>query len=424
MLAKTFATLDGLDAAPGRRDRLRVGQGQPGNERAFRAAYEAAGGEVVLGEATSEVYDDGPGWVQHFAGGSGRGPAVICARYEHNAVAVDAGAWDAIRAAGPGQLAAVGYPAVTGSTPPFITADTDEVLLGGGTWGAGRLVRDPDGKWRWEPQIAFSFETRERDRWTSRSEPMDLRLRCAARLSWIPTDFAIDGAGHRRVLSALRDGPLTAVVAGFAARLGLDATGARWERTPDSEGYNDRRFLSYRLLVPGGTGRTALGVWARFQLPDGRQPTVVSLLDLRVDFAAVAAGPAGSDSAWVDPAGRPGNADLDLFFATAWITVTAALPLAATPDLLSVPPAGPSTIELHIDSEHAPGYGGERVLGLLDLLDLHGWGEPPSQPRPWMSAAVTAPLTLDPAQITDLVGRAMRYLASGFGFLDLDSADP
>ena len=95
-------------------------------------------------------------------------------------------------------------------------------------------------------------------------------------------------------------------------------------------------------------------------------------------------------------------------------TATRALPLAATPDPLAVPPAGPSTIELHIDSERAPGYGGERVLGLLDILDLRGLGEPPSQPRPWMSAAVTAPLTLNPAQITDLVERTMRYMASGF----------
>jgi len=421
VLAKTFATLDGRAGAPVRQ-RLRVGQGQPGNERAFHAAYQAAGGEAMLGEATSEVYDDGPGWVQHFTGGPGRGPAVICARYEHNALAVDTGVWDAIRAAGPGQLTAVGYPTVTASTPPFIRADADEVLLDGGRWGPGRLVRGGD-RWRWEPQVTFSFETRERDRWTDRSQRMDLRLLCAARMSWAASDFAIDGSGHRRLLAALREGPLAAVVAAFAARLGLDATAARWERTPDAEGHNDRRFASYRLLVAGTTGRTALGFWARFQLPDGQQPTVVSLLDMRVDFTAVAAQPAGSASTPVDPSYRPGTTDPQRFFAAAWATATTALPLAATPDPLAVPPAGPSTIELHIDSERAPGYGGERVLGLLDILDLRGLGEPPSQPRPWMSAAVTAPLTLSPAQITDLVERTMRYMASGFGFLDLDTAD-
>jgi hypothetical protein len=130
---------------------------------------------------------------------------------------------------------------------------------------------------------------------------------------------------------------------------------------------------------------------------------VVSLLDMRVDFAAIAAEPAGSASMPADPSYRPGTTDLERFFAAAWATATRALPLAATPDPLAVPPAGPSTIELHIDSERAPGYRGERVLGLLDILDLRGLGDPPSQPKPWMSAAVTAPLTLNPAQITDLV---------------------
>jgi hypothetical protein len=40
-----------------------------------------------------------------------------------------------------------------------------------------------------------------------------------------------------------------------------------------------------------------------------------------------------------------------------------------------------------------------------------------------MSAAVTALLTLSPTQVTDLVERTMRYMASGFGFLDLDATD-
>jgi hypothetical protein len=423
VLAKTFATLDSLGATPAGRDRLQVGQGQPGNERAFQAAYQAAGGEAVLGEATSEVYDDGPGWIQHFAGGPGRGPAVICARYEHNALAVDAQVWDAIRAAGPDQLAAVGYLVVTGSTPPFIAVSADEVLLDGGQWGPGRLVRGDDGRWRWEPQVTFSLDTRERGKWTAVADKMDLRLRCAARMWWAGNDFAIDGAGHRRLQAALRDGPLVAVIAALATRFGLDATTAQWERTPDTEGYNDRRFASYRLLVAGSTGRTALGVWARFQLPDGLQLTVVSLVDLRVDFAALAPALPGSASTPVDPSYRPGIAELERFFAAAWATATRALPLAATPDPLAVPPAGPSMIELHIDSERASGYGGERVLGLLDILDLSALGEPSSQPKPWMSAAVTAPLTLDPPQVNDLVGQTLRYMASGFGFLDLGMDD-
>src|SRR6266498_3440882 len=62
MLAKAFDKLDGIGVPP-EPERQRVGQGQPGNERAFLAAYRAAGGTAVLSEATSQVYDDGPGWV-------------------------------------------------------------------------------------------------------------------------------------------------------------------------------------------------------------------------------------------------------------------------------------------------------------------------------------------------------------------------
>ncbi len=48
----------------------RIRPGQPGQEPAFQAAYDDAGGASRLGEATTEVDQDGPGWVQHFDGGA------------------------------------------------------------------------------------------------------------------------------------------------------------------------------------------------------------------------------------------------------------------------------------------------------------------------------------------------------------------
>ena len=53
--------------------------GQPRNEAAFGPAYEAAGGRMRLGRALDEVYEDGPGWVQQFDGGSTGQSAVVCA---------------------------------------------------------------------------------------------------------------------------------------------------------------------------------------------------------------------------------------------------------------------------------------------------------------------------------------------------------
>jgi hypothetical protein len=76
-----------------------------------------------------------------------------------------------------------------------------------------------------------------------------------------------------------------------------------------------------------------------------------------------------------------------------------------------------------MDSERANGYGSERVLGLLDVLDLSDLGDPPSQPRPGMAAAVTAPVNLGGARVEGLVTQTIRYMASAFGFLEFDPAD-
>ena len=333
MLAKAFDKLDGIGVPP-EPERQRVGQGQPGNERAFLAAYRAAGGTAVLGEATSQVYDDGPGWVQQFAGGPGRGPVVLCAHHEHPAIAVDADLWDAIcnAGAGSGRLDAVGYPVVTAPSPSFIAVDVDEVRLAGGSWGPGLLVRQPDGQWRWDAQTRFSFDTRERGRWTASLDKMDLRLRCAARIEWVADELSIDGAKRRRLEAAFPDGPLRGIIAEVAHHLGVDAAAATWQRTPDSEGYNDRRFASYRLVVPGTDGRTALGFWARFQLPDGLQSTVISMVDMRVDFAAVGVDHGQTVVKRVDPTHRLGDKQLQRFFTAGWLTVARLLPLAATDD--------------------------------------------------------------------------------------------
>lgn len=428
VLFKAIGTLDDVHTALSG-GRFTVGQGEPGCRRAFEAAYRAAGGAAVLGEPSSEVYDDGPGWVQHFTAPSSKtsdvpvgGEAVICAGRGRPAVAVAAALWDTIRAAGgAGQLSSVGYPVVTADTPPLLSTDADEVLLDGGDWQAGRLVRDPGG-WLWKPQTAFSFDVgMTRDWHTAGGDMMDLRLRCAATMRWADiAAFAIDGDGRRRLRAALREGPLNEVIAALAARFGLDA-GGDWDRTPEAEGYNNRRFASYRRLVPGIEGRPALGVWARFQLADGLRDTVVSIIDLRIDFTALPEHVTGPDAPPVDPPHRLNPADLHHYLTAAWLAASQSLPLAATPHPDAATPAGPSRLEVHLGTERpwASPPGG-RAVGLLDMLDLADWGSPPEQLSPWMSATVTTPLNLTVAEVDDLVEHTLRYLASGFGFLEPD----
>lgn len=146
--------------------------GQPGQEAAFLPAYAAAGGESKLGTALGEVYEPGPGWVQHFSGPAGGEPAVICALYGKPAIAVAASIWEALcgvggNTAGAGVVGA-GLPVADQPGAP-LTGEASVVELAGGTWGRtgrGRLRRDDRGEWRWGPHIGFDSEAvSDRDSW-------------------------------------------------------------------------------------------------------------------------------------------------------------------------------------------------------------------------------------------------------------------
>jgi hypothetical protein len=416
VLVKAMTTLEKLDEAFQPRT-IKIGQGPAGNERAFRAAYRSAG-TSVLGVPTGEVYEDGPGWVQHFSGGPGQPEAVICAQYGHDPVAMEAGIWDALRATGPGQLADAGYP-VRSASAAFIDRTADKVTLSGGQWGPGELVCHEDGSWRWQSELGFSFQAREQDRWTSRSDLMDLRLRCAARLLRQNTGLAIDAAGRKRLRSALTADPVVNVVNALATRLGLADRVDGWERTPPDEGPNDQRFASYRCRIAGESGRTALGLWARFQLPDAFQPTIVTLIDLRIDFTALPTPVPRSNGSAIP---RLGLDDLRGFFAAAWTTANDHLPLDATTDPREQKPAGPAITEFHLEAEHAFAPADGHPRSLPDLLDLTAFGEPTCDSLPRMSVAVTAP-PMATSQIDDVVSDALRHMAAGFGFLEPEDDD-
>jgi hypothetical protein len=209
--------------------------GQPRNELAFGPAYEAAGGWARLGRAIGEVYEDGPGWVQQFDGGTSGRPAVICALFGHAAVAVDQEIWIALGRFGRGAyvsgVAAVGFP-VPGERP-FIAADGGPVELAGGQWGAGRLVPLDSGGWRWQPEIVFdSAASRYQDHWSARRGEMDIRLRLAAGMLLVAEGLRITEAGRERMLAKLPSTGITALITGLAKRYGLESADLVWHRHP------------------------------------------------------------------------------------------------------------------------------------------------------------------------------------------------
>jgi hypothetical protein len=406
---------------------VEIRPGQPRNEAAFGPAFGAAGGLAVLGQALDEVHEDGPGWVQHFDGGSSGQPVVICARYGHEAVAVTQAVWNSLARFGRGTYAsgtaAVGFPiAVPSGERPFISADGTPVELAGGQWGRGRLVPAAAGDWRWEPEIAFDSDAcRDQDIWSFRRGEMDLRLRLAARIPLVAEGLRVSEAGRSRMLSELPSTGLTDLIASLAKRYGLGSAELAWLETPEPEGHNNSRIAAYQLMVPCAGGRPALlgSLW--FMLPGGQAIEVSAVVDLCIDFETIRPNAEPATPVAIPPEFRITPVELVGFFISAWqAATTLVLTTGDTAD--DVPPAGAPRLELYIQNRHPEGTGGSRVLRTLDLVDLSVFGRTRRAQLGDLSVGVTAPLGLDDEEVGPLVRQGLTRMANDFGFTAADTA--
>jgi len=404
---------------------VEIRPGQPRNEAAFGPAFEAAGGRARLGGALDEAYEDGPGWVQHFDGGSSGQSAVICALYEHEAVAVAQPVWNVLAQFGRGTYVsgttAVGFPIASGERP-FIAADGSQIELEGGKWGRGRLVPTASGRWRWQPEVAFDSEAvRDQDAWSFRRGEMDLRLRLAARIPLVAEPLRVTGAGRTRMLAELSSTGLTDLIADLAKRYGLASAQLTWQETPEPEGHNNSRFAAYQLIVPGAGGRPALlgSLW--FMLPGGRATDVGSVVDLCIDFEAIQPTAEPARPTEIAPELRITPGELVVFFTGAWQAATA-LVLTTGGSAVDVPPAGAPRLELYIQNRHPEASGGPRVLRTLDLVDLSVLGRTRRPQLGDLSVGVTASLVLTADEIRSLVRQGLVRMAEDFGFTAADSA--
>ncbi len=398
--------------------------GQPGNKAAFGEAFEAGGGRERLGTAIDEVYEDGPGWVQHFDGGNCGRAAVICAPFGESAVAVEQEIWNALGQLGRGTYvsgtAAVGFP-VASAERPLIKADGSPVELNGGAWGRGRLIPVTSGGWRWQPAIVIDSEAcRDQDTGSSRHGDMDLRLRLAARMPLVAEPLRVTEAGRAQMLAELPLTGLTDVIAALAKRYDLEPADLTWQETPEPEGTNNSRIAAYQLVVPGISGRPALlgSLW--FLLPGGRTTDVRATADLYVDFAAIQTD-TGATPAEIAPELRITASELVRFYASAWQAVTA-LVLTTGEQASELPPAGAPRLELYIQNRHPELSGGPRTLRTLDLVDLSVFGRTRRTQLRDLSVGVTTPLGLSSQEIVSLVRQAMVTMANDFGFTAADTA--
>ena len=401
--------------------------GQLRNEAAFGPAYRAAGGAAFLGDALDEVYEDGPGFVQHFGGGSGGEPSVICALYEHEAVAVAQTVWDELSGIGRGGYdsgtAGVGFPVADPSGQhPFIGADIAVIELAGGSWGRGQLARTASGRRRWQPRVAFDSQAyRDQDVWAFRRREMDLRLRLATRIPLVAEGLRVTETGRSRMLARLRDTGFTDLIATLAGRYGINPGELTWVETPDPEGYNNSRFAAYQLIVPAADGRPALAGALWFMLPDGRATELGAVVDLSIDFDAIQPGTKGAAPAEVSPGLRVTISELIGFFISAW-QAAMVLPLTAVDDLLQVPPAGPPRLEFYIQNRHPENAGGPRTLRTLDMVNLSAFGRSRKTQIIDLAVGVTAPLGLAADEIGLVVRQALTRMAEDYSFTAAETA--
>jgi hypothetical protein len=393
--------------------------GQPGVEAAFGEAYTSAGGVARLGQALGEAREEVCGWVQHFDGGPSGEPAVICALYGQPAVAVAGSVWQALSTIGDGNrgggTAGAGFPVDARPPTMFIGPDSEEIRLAGGSWGGGRLVRGAEGRWEWQPDVAFDSEaSRDRDTWAFRDGDMDLRLRVAARIPLVEDGLRITEARRARMLRVLRGADLNDTLRGLAARYGLDADAVQWAEAPDGVGHNNSRFACYRAQVPGTGDRPALAAYLWFMLPGSIIGEISSVADLRIDFGAIK--PTSAEPTAVPAELRVIRTELTSFFARAWHVTTAILPLTAMANPLEVPPAGAPRLELHIQNERPATSGKANPRRTLDMVDLSEFGRPRRDPHGDLSVGVTAPLGLAEDKITAIVTDALTRMTEDFGF--------
>lgn len=405
----------------------RIRPGQPRNEAAFRPVYDAAGGAAVLGEALGEVYEDGPGLVQHFGGGLDGEPTVICALYERTPVAVTQEVWNALRAVGRGAYGGgtqgVGFPtAEQPGQPAPIRAESSTIELSGGKWGPGQLIRTTEGRWRWRPHASFDSQAyQDQDTWSMRREVMDLRLRVAARIPFVPNGSRITGTRRSRMLAALPATGLTGVISELAARHGLDAGELHWQETPEPTGYNDTLRATYQLTIAGPDGRTALHAALWFTLPHGYE-AARAIVDLSVDFDAVRPGAFEGTPANVPADLQLTPSEVAAFFSSAWRT-TVVLPLAGTENLLDMPPAGPPRLEFYIQNRRPENSGGQRTLRTLEMVDMSVFGTTRKTQITDLAVGITTPLDLSVEETDALSRQVLIRMAEDYAFTDVETAN-
>lgn len=401
-----------------------VGAGTPGWKQRFRDAYDSARQQVPLGKPTTEVHVSGPGVVQRVAPGDTPYDWVLCALPNRLPVVVAEPIWEALHAAGSAVpdgdvLGALGYPVLESDQAHrlrIIDIKANFVLLRGGRWGDGRLVREDDrSDWSWQPDPSFTTNvTRAARNWTAHPKPPQLRARAIATLPWARTaTFQVAMERQRELADTLPVSNLAGALTILSQRRGADLRAADWRPGPNRNGLN---AVSYSTTISAPDGTPALTGEVMIAIP-ATELAIVTCAELRIEDAANWAKALHDAGKRADqPKLQVTLEELFEFFIAASQTATEVLPALITPDPRTAPWAWPPQVELRLtaerqlDAQHPS-------PSLTDLVDFTAFGDRTVDDRlNEMTVTIAAPPQMTIEARRDLVRCGMAHMGQAFGY--------
>jgi len=409
---------------PPSRSAAGIGEGEPGWKGMFHQAWnDLMSRRVWIGQPAGTLHRDGPGVVQHFESVQALFGWVLCALPHRRPVAVAGEIWQALQAVGAGAsggnaLGAIGFPVPEPQATRVIRADATSVDLTGGQWGDGRLLRDADGEWHWEPAVRFDMNmTRAAANWTGPPEPQ-LRIRVVATLPWAgPRELAITPQRRRNLEQDLPASELAALVTTLSLRHGADLQAAGWQRGPHG---NSLDRLSYSSVTTTLDGQIILTAEVMVALPGAMHSSVVTCAELRIeDLDAWVAAVAAASGTRTRQALRLSVEEIAEFLALAWHMATERLPAATTTASPgTIPWAAPPTVEFRLTAERPTGTTPDRQPALDEYLRLDPLGQTDRGQLREMAVTIIAPPILTQQARRTRTREALAYMAQHYGFLE------
>ncbi|MET7774106.1 hypothetical protein [Nocardia sp. NPDC005366] len=296
----------------------------------------------------------------------------------------------------------------------YVSSDSESVELVGGKWAKrGRLIRYASSMpVRWQPAIAFDSEAfRDRDTWTSSADEPDLRIRLAARIPLSADEWRISSSGRGRLLAGADSSGVVRLLKQLAYGNSSSSAVGSWEELDGPFGLNNSRFAAYHIST--GHDGTAVRLETRLllMLPDGRFTTdLCATVDLHINTNTCPS-PTNSTGTILT------SSNVIEYLTEAWWLATQIMPLAASEDLFSLPPAGAPRLEIYIQTYRRQPSDSHTKANVLDYINFSDFGSPRRARLDLLSIGVTTPLELTTTEINDIIKQAIVRMVEDAGFV-------